>query len=56
MAEVTTSHEATGQPEYGKLSVLSWAHFLNDGAANYLPGILPAILMPWVCRSRLPAC
>jgi MFS transporter, FSR family, fosmidomycin resistance protein len=45
MAEVTTSHEATGQPEYGKLSVLSWAHFLNDGAANYLPGILPAILM-----------
>jgi FSR family fosmidomycin resistance protein-like MFS transporter len=32
-------------PQYGKLSVLSWAHFLNDGAANYLPGILPAILV-----------
>ncbi len=23
---------------------LSWLHFLNDGAANFLPGILPAIL------------
>lgn len=27
-------------PQYGKLSILSWAHFLNDGAANYLPGDL----------------
>jgi FSR family fosmidomycin resistance protein-like MFS transporter len=24
---------------------MSWAHFLNDGSANYLPGILPAILL-----------
>ncbi|HEX5418482.1 MAG TPA: MFS transporter [Gammaproteobacteria bacterium] len=24
---------------------MSWAHFLNDGAANYLPGVLPAILV-----------
>jgi len=24
---------------------LSWLHFLNDGAANFLPGILPAILV-----------
>lgn len=24
---------------------MSWAHFLNDGAANYLPGILPAVLV-----------
>jgi len=23
---------------------LSWVHFLNDGAANYLPGVLPAVL------------
>ncbi len=36
---------AQAHPAYGRLSVLSWAHFLNDGAANYLPGILPAILM-----------
>lgn len=24
---------------------LSWAHFLNDGIANYLPGILPYLLV-----------
>ncbi|WP_297389891.1 MFS transporter [Acidiferrobacter sp.] len=24
---------------------LAWLHFLNDGAANFLPGILPAILV-----------
>ncbi len=24
---------------------LAWLHFLNDGAANFLPGILPAILL-----------
>lgn len=24
---------------------LTWSHFLNDGASNYLPGILPAILV-----------
>ncbi len=28
-----------------QLALLSWAHFLNDGSANYLPGILPAILI-----------
>jgi FSR family fosmidomycin resistance protein-like MFS transporter len=27
------------------LVLLSWAHFLNDGSANYLPGVLPAILI-----------
>jgi len=27
------------------LATLSGAHFLNDGAANYLPGVLPAILL-----------
>lgn len=24
---------------------MSWVHFLNDGAANYLPGVLPAVLV-----------
>lgn len=33
------------RPAYGRLLGLSWAHFLNDGAANYLPGVLPAILV-----------
>ncbi len=28
-----------------RLIGMSWAHFLNDGSANYLPGILPAILL-----------
>lgn len=32
-------------PSYGRLLGLSWAHFLNDGAANYLPGVLPAVLI-----------
>lgn len=34
----------TGRP-VGRLATLSWAHFLNDGAANYLPGVLPAVLL-----------
>lgn len=28
----------------GRLVGLSWAHLLNDGASNYLPGVLPAVL------------
>ncbi|PWI58558.1 MFS transporter [Sulfoacidibacillus thermotolerans] len=28
-----------------QLGLMSFAHFLNDGSANYLPGILPAILL-----------
>ncbi len=35
----------TGAISYGRLTGMSWAHFLNDGAANYLPGVLPAILV-----------
>ncbi len=30
---------------YARLGSLSWLHFLNDGSANYLPGILPAVLI-----------
>ncbi len=26
------------------LGALTWAHFLNDGYVNYLPGVLPAVL------------
>ena len=32
-------------PHYLRLSILGWLHFLNDGAANYLPGVLPAVLV-----------
>ncbi len=31
-------------PEPVRLGVLSWAHFMNDGCINYLPGILPLLL------------
>ena len=30
---------------YARLGALSWLHFLNDGSANYLPGVLPAVLV-----------
>ncbi len=29
----------------GRLLGLSWSHLLTDGAANYLPGVLPAVLV-----------
>lgn len=32
-------------PRYGRLIGLGWLHFLNDGSANYLPGVLPAVLL-----------
>lgn len=28
-----------------RLAALSWLHFLNDGSGNYLPGVLPAVLV-----------
>lgn len=28
-----------------RLLAMSWSHLLNDGAANYLPGVLPVILI-----------
>lgn len=31
--------------QYRRLAGLSWLHFLNDGSANYLPGVLPAVLL-----------
>lgn len=36
---------AIERPRYGRLGALGWLHFLNDGSANYLPGVLPAILI-----------
>nr|WP_299242472.1 MFS transporter [uncultured Halomonas sp.] len=43
MAIATTADQA--RPQSNRLIGMSWAHFLNDGAANYLPGVLPAILV-----------
>lgn len=28
-----------------RLAGMTWAHMINDGATNYLPGVLPAILL-----------
>lgn len=48
------AQESEGSPSYGQSRVrpddrrllgLTWAHLLNDGAANYLPGVLPAVLV-----------
>lgn len=33
------------RPHCARLAGLGWLHFLNDGAANYLPGVLPAVLI-----------
>lgn len=43
MALTTAAERPRSQPN--RLVGMSWAHFLNDGAANYLPGVLPAILV-----------
>lgn len=43
MVNLTT--EGDPRPAGRRLGGLSWSHFLNDGAANYLPGILPALLV-----------
>lgn len=42
------SHSTAGElgpPRYGALTGLAWLHFVNDGAANFLPGVLPAVLV-----------
>ncbi|MEJ2287777.1 MAG: MFS transporter [Deinococcales bacterium] len=40
-----TQAEGTTRAAPARLLGLSWVHFLNDGAANYLPGVLPAVLV-----------
>ncbi len=56
----TTAEETPGAvdagaqppPRYVPLVSLAWLHFANDGAANFLPGVLPAVL---VAIDRPPA-
>lgn len=38
------SRNSSGPAGEASVALLAWSHFLNDGAANYLPGILPALL------------
>jgi len=44
-AAETAPAEGTRGTSPSRLLGLSWVHFLNDGAANYLPGVLPAVLV-----------
>ncbi len=37
--------EPTPKVDGGRLLTLTWSHLLNDGASNYLPGVLPAVLV-----------
>ena len=56
----TTAEESAGAADAGAqaparyvpLVSLAWLHFANDGAANFLPGVLPAVL---VAIDRPPA-
>ncbi len=43
--EVSEFEPARAREVNWPLVSLTWAHFLNDGAANFLPGVLPAILV-----------
>ncbi|MHB1491787.1 MAG: MFS transporter [Cellulomonas sp.] len=50
-SEATVGTTADEEPRGGrgvpgrKFLGLTWAHLLNDGAANYLPGVLPVVLI-----------
>src|SRR5690625_1604863 len=37
--------EALPPARYLPLGGLAWLHFVNDGGANFLPGVLPAVLL-----------
>lgn len=39
------ARDGHGEVQYARLFGLGWLHFLNDGSANYLPGVLPAVLI-----------
>lgn len=45
MEAVRSAARVPARLPYSRLGGLSWAHFLNDGAANFLPGVLPALLL-----------
>jgi FSR family fosmidomycin resistance protein-like MFS transporter len=73
VAQAAADHlEQSGEGRVNwRLFSLAWAHFLNDGAANFLPGVLPAVLIALnielklvgivmaallVCQALQPAC
>ncbi len=52
MVDEVAQKTDAGPVRYGPLAGLAWLHFANDGAANFLPGVLPAVL---VALGRSPA-
>src|SRR5699024_5034827 len=42
---MTSAKQSSPPANESRLFGLAWSHFLNDGASNYLPGVLPAILI-----------
>ncbi len=44
-ASAAPVHGGMSRTGTGRLMGLSWAHFANDGAANFLPGVLPIVLI-----------
>jgi FSR family fosmidomycin resistance protein-like MFS transporter len=44
LAPGTPANGASRASDHTRLFGLTWAHLLNDGASNYLPGVLPAVL------------
>lgn len=45
MRTLTRDGSAATRTGLPRLFGLSWAHLLNDGASNYLPGVLPVVLV-----------
>ena len=43
-AATPAADTAPPRTDPGRLLGLTWVHFLNDGASNYLPGVLPIVL------------
>lgn len=45
MSSSTPSAAIVARADRSRLTGMAWTHLLNDGASNYLPGVLPAILV-----------
>ena len=43
--QVTVRPQRSRSDGDARLAGMTWAHMINDGAANYLPGVLPAVLV-----------
>jgi len=44
-AEARPPSDAAAPFRPGALAAMAWLHFVNDGASNFLPGVLPVVLV-----------